>query len=139
MKRYSILWWSIILPTSVIAGVPAFFLVGHFSDLDVLERFAAASVATFVADLAIAASMEAVAPTKVNIGPGEKVLKSETPAEEATIIFGFDSSPHGRVSVRGETWLATRLPNESSVLSVGMAVRVVSRNGLSLVVTAKPH
>ena len=69
MKRYSILWWSIILPTSRIVGLPTFFVVGHFTDRDISERAALALVAMLAADIVIAASMEAVAPTKVNIGP----------------------------------------------------------------------
>ena len=139
MKRYSIQWWSVILPTSVIVGVPTFFLVGLLTGWDIAERIAIAFVATLAADLAIAASMEAVAPTIVNIGPGDRILHSETPAEEATVVCGFDSSPHGRVSVRGETWSATRLPDDFDVLSKGMSVRVVGRNGLNLVIKANPR
>ena len=136
MKRYSILWWSIVLPTSVIVGVPTFFLVGYLTDWVLAGRIAVAIIATLTADLLIAASMEAIAPTKLSIGPGEKVLKSETPAEEATILSGFDSSPHGQVSVRGETWMATRLADDADVLSKGMSVRVVDRDGLKLIVSS---
>ena len=138
MKRYSILWWSIILPTSVVVGLPTFFLVGHFSDWGISGRAAVALIATLTADLVIAASMEVVAPTKVNIGPGEKALRSGTLTEKATIISGFDSSPHGQVSSRGEVWLATRLPDDTDALSAGMSVRVVSRDGLSLIVSSSP-
>lgn len=137
MKRYSILWWSIILPTSVIVGLPTFFLVGHFTDWEIPERAAVALIATLAADLLIVVSMEAVAPTKVNIGPGEKALQSEALAEKAIIVTGFDSSPYGRVSIRGETWLATRLPDDTEVLSAGMSVRVVNRDGLNLIVSSK--
>ena len=136
MKRYSILWWSIVLPTSVIVGVPTFFLVGYLTVWDLSGRIAVAIIATLTADLVIAAAMEAVAPTKLSIGPGEKALKTETPAEEATILSGFDSSPHGQVSVRGETWMATRLADDSDVLSQGMSVRVVDRDGLKLIVSS---
>ena len=136
MKRYSILWWSIILPTSVIVGLPTFFLVGYFTDWEISGRAAVALIATLAADLVIAASMEAVAPTKVNIGPGEKALKSEALPERAIIVSGFDSSPHGQVSIRGETWLATRLRDDTEVLSAGMSVRVVNRDGLNLIVSS---
>lgn len=136
MKRFSILWWSIILPTSVIVGLPTFFLVGHFADWEIPERTAVAVIATLAADLLIAASMEAVAPTKVNIGPGEKALKSEALAEKAIIVSGFDSSRHGQVSIRGETWSATRLPDDTEVLSAGMSVRVVARDELNLIVSS---
>lgn len=138
MKRYSILWWSIILPTSVIVGLPTFFLVGHFTGWDILACAAVALIATLVADIVIAASVEAVAPTKVNIGPGERALKSEALAERAIIVSGFDASPHGQVSIRGETWSAIRLPDDTEVLSAGMSVRVVNRDGLNLIVSSNP-
>jgi membrane protein implicated in regulation of membrane protease activity len=135
MKRYSLLWWAIILPTSVVVGVPTFFLVGHLTDWAVLQRVALALIATLSADLIIAASMEAIAPTKVKIGPGERQLQSDAPAEKAIVIGGFGASLQGQVSVRGETWVATRLPDETTEMSAGMVVRVVDRYGLSLVVT----
>lgn len=138
MKRYSILWWSVILPTSLIVGVPTFLLLGHFTDWGVLERVATAVAATLLADLTIAASMEAVAPTKVNIGPGERFLDSEIPGETATVIGGFGASAVGQVSVRGETWLARRVPQDTGELARGMVVRIVDRNGLSLVVSTIP-
>lgn len=137
MKRYSILWWSVILPTSVVVGIPTFFIVRQFTDWGFFESAAVALVATLVADIVIAASMEAVAPTRVDIGPGEKVLDSEIPNETATIIGGFDASPHGQVSIRGETWSATRSPDEAGVLTAGTVVTIVDRDGLNLVVTAK--
>jgi membrane-bound ClpP family serine protease len=136
MKRYSMLWWWLILPTSLVVGVPTFFLAGHFTGLLIPERLAIAVFATLIADVVIAASMEAAAPTKLNIGPGERALESDTPMERATVICGFDSSPHGRVSVRGETWMATRLAGDSGALAEGMSVRVVDRDGLQLIVAS---
>ena len=136
MRRYSILWWWLVLPTSVVVGVPAFLLAGQFTSLGFPGRIAVAVVVTFAADFAIAALMESVAPTRLNIGPGEKVLKSDIPAEQATVISGFGASACGKVSIRGESWAATRLAGDSGVLSEGMLVRVVDRNGLELVVSS---
>lgn len=126
-----------MLPTSVLVGGTTFLLARRFTDFDVLSLVGVAAVSAFVADLAIAVAMEAIAPTRVAIGPGEKALNSELPSERATIITGFDSSPHGQVSVRGETWRAVRAPGDTGVLSTGMVVRVVDRNGLTLVVSAR--
>lgn len=137
MKRFSLMWWMVVLPTSVVVGGSTFMVAGFVTDWVILERIAAALVLTFVADLAIAASIQSVAPTKVHIGPGEKMLNSELPSEKAKIIGGFDASSHGRVSVRGETWLATRAPDDTVNLSIGMDVNVVARDGLTLVVTAR--
>lgn len=136
MKRHSVLWWLVMLPTSVIVGGTTFLLARHFTDLNVLSLVGVAAVSALVADLAIAVAMEAIAPTKVHIGPGEKVLDSELPSEQATIIAGFDFSPHGQVSVRGEIWRAVRAPGDTGVLSKGLVVSVVDRNGLTLVVSA---
>lgn len=136
MKRYSLMWWSVVLPTSVVVGGTTFLFAGILSDWGIAERVAAALVLTFVADLSIAAWIQTVAPTRVNIGPGEKMVNSELPSEKAKIIGGFDCSSHGRVSVRGETWRATRAPDDSVGLSVGMDVKVVARDGLTLVISA---
>ena len=136
MKRYSLLWWLVFLPTSVVVGGTTFLLAGLLTDWVFLERIAAALILTFAADLAIAVSIQAVAPTKVSIGPGERTLNSELPSETATVICGFDSSSRGRVSVRGETWQAMRAPGDVVRLTAGMNVNVVARDGLTLVVSA---
>jgi membrane protein implicated in regulation of membrane protease activity len=139
MKRFSVHWWAIILPTSIVVGVPAFLIAGFLTDWGVWERALAGLIAMLAADLAIAVSMEVVAPTRLDIGPGEKVLGSDPPAEEATIIGGFGGSSKGQVFVRGETWMATCVPEDSGVLSKGMRVRVVHRDGLNLMVSPKPE
>lgn len=136
MKRYSLMWWSVVLPTSVVVGGSTFLLAGFLTDWGVLERVAVAVVLTVAADLAIAAWVQSIAPTRVHIGPGEKMRDSELLAEKATVVGGFDSSSHGRVSVRGETWRATHAPDDAVSLSVGMDVEVVGRDGLTLVVSS---
>jgi membrane-bound ClpP family serine protease len=139
MKRYSPMWWMVVLPTSVVVGGTAFLLAGYLTDWGVPGRIAAALVLTVAADLAIAASIQVFAPTKVNIGPGERALNSELPSETARVIAGFEASSHGRVSIRGETWRATRAPGDVVPLTTGMHVNVVERDGLTLVVSANPR
>lgn len=139
MKRYSLTWWLVILPTSVTVGGSTILLTTLFTDWGVFARIAVAALATGAADLAIAALMEAVAPTRISIGPGEKHLVSDTAAEKAVIVSGFDSAPHGQVSIRGEIWRAVRAPGESGPLEAGMAVSVVDREGLTLIVSAIPR
>lgn len=136
MKRYSPIWWLVILPTSVIVGGTTFLLAGHLTDWGAMERIAAALVLALAADLGIAASIQVFAPTKVKIGPGERALDSELPSERARVIGGFESSSDGRVSVRGETWRATRVPGDAVRLTTGMDVNVVARDGLTLIVAA---
>ena len=136
MKRYSPMWWMVVLPTSVVVGGTTFLLFGYVTEWGVVERIAAAAVLTFAADLAIAASIQVFAPTRVNIGPGERALNTELPSETATVIAGFDSSSHGHVSVRGETWRSMLASGEAVQLTRGMEVIVVGRDGLTLVVSA---
>jgi membrane protein implicated in regulation of membrane protease activity len=137
MKRYSFTWWLVILPTSVTVGGTTILLTSNFTDWGVMALVAVAVVSTFLADLAIAASMEAIAPTKVSIGPGEKYLDSDLVSEKATIMSGFDSISHGQVSVRGETWRAIRAPDDTGTLTTGMSVNVIDRDGLTLVVSTR--
>ena len=137
MKRYSIAWWLVILPTSVTVGGTTILLTSNFTDWGIMPLIAVAAVSTVIADLAIAASMEAIAPTKVSIGPGEKHLVSDLASEKATIMSGFDSISHGQVSVRGEMWRAIRAPDDTGTLTVGMSVNVVDRDGLTLVVSTR--
>lgn len=136
MKRYSPMWWLAVLPTSVVVGGTTFLLAGYLTEWGIAERISAALVLTVAADLAVAACIQVFAPTKVNIGPGERALNSELPSETARIIAGFESSSNGRVSVRGETWRATRAPDDVVRLTAGMEVNVVARDGLTLVVSA---
>lgn len=124
------------MPTSVVVGGTTFLLAGYLTEWGVAERIAAALVLTLAADIAVAASIQVFAPTRVNIGPGERALISELPSETARVIAGFDSSSNGRVSVRGETWQATRAPGDVVRLTAGMEVNVVARDGLTLVVSA---
>lgn len=136
MKRYSLLWWLAILPTSVVVGVPTFLLLGQQTSWVVWERIAVSLVCALFVDLAVAAWAESTAPTKVSIGPGERETDSEAVTEKAIVVSGFESSSQGQVAVRGETWSAIRCANDSSTLAPGMLVRVVDRIGLRLVVSA---
>jgi len=137
VKRYSLAWWFVILPTSVTVGGTTILLASNFTDWSVMALVAVAVVSTFLADLAIAASMEAIAPTRVSIGPGEKHMDADLVSEKATVMSGFDSISHGQVSVRGETWRAIRAPDDVGTLTTGMSVNVVDRDGLTLVVSTR--
>jgi len=139
MKRYSPTWWLVVLPTSLIVGCTTFLLSGYFTDWGLTARAAAAFALALAADLAVAALIEVFAPTRVNIGPGERALDSELPSETAKVISGFESSPDGHVTVRGETWRATRLPDDAIRLTTGMDVNVIARDGLTLIVSATPR
>lgn len=139
MKRFSLAWWLVILPTSVTVGGSLILLTSVFTDWSLFVRLAVAALATAFADLAIAAWMESIAPTRVHVGPGEKYLVSDPATERAMVISGFDSAPHGYVSIRGETWRAIRAPGDADALTAGMLVSVVDRDGLTLIVATTPR
>jgi len=138
MKRYSLTWWLVILPTSVTVGGTSILLSSVLTDWSIFARLAAAVFATALADLAIAAWMESIAPTRVHIGPGEKHLVSDLPSEKAIVVDGFDSVPNGHVLIRGETWRAVRATGDTGRLAAGMTVNVVDREGLTLIVSTLP-
>ncbi len=133
------MWWLVILPTSITVGGTSVLLASLLTDWGIFTILAVAAVATALADLALAAWMESIAPTRVHIGPGEKHLVSDLPSEKAVVVTGFDSVPHGQVSIRGETWRAVRAPGDTGALATGMAVNVVDREGLTLIVSSLPR
>lgn len=136
MRRYSLTWWLVVLPTSVIVGGSTFLMAGFLTDWSTFERFIAAVALVIVADLGVVFTIQALAPTTVSIGPGERALKSDLPSETARVLGGFGPSLQGIVMVRGETWRATRAPEDSVRLMQGMDVNVVARDGLTLVVSS---
>ena len=125
-----------MLPTSVVVGGSTFVLSGLLTDWSLVQRVIAASSLTIVADLAIALWIQSLAPSIVDIGPGERVFKSDATSETARVVDGFGSSMQGTVIVRGETWRATRVQDDAMRLVQGMRVNVVGRDGLMLVVSA---
>lgn len=139
MKRYSFTWWLVILPTSITVGGTSVLLAGFLTDWSIFTILAVAAVATALADLAIAAWVETLAPTRVHIGPGEKHLVSDPSTEKAVVIAGFDPTPDGQVLIRGETWRAVRAPGDTGALTPGMLVSVVDREGLTLIVSRLPR
>lgn len=134
MKRYSLNWWLVVLPTSVVVGGSTFLLAGPLTDWSTSARLIAAVILTVLADVAIAMRIQALAPSAISIGPGERALKADLPSETAVVVVGFDCSTTGVVTVRGETWRATMAPDDAAQLFKGMDVNVVGRDGLTLVV-----
>jgi membrane protein implicated in regulation of membrane protease activity len=135
IKRYSGLWWASILLSSVVTGGGSFLLLSLLTELPV-EIVIAASVALILAgDVTLALLMEAVSPTRVTLGPGDRRHSDESPGELGTVTAGFiDRS--GKVSIRGEQWRARQSPGCDRRLDAGTPVRVLEREGLTLVVAA---
>lgn len=93
------------------------------------------AAAALLGDLVVALVYEAVAPTRVVIGPGDRLASHDPLHEPAVAIDGFEQSPHGRVRVRGEVWLARHVTVQVDGLRRGERVRVIAREGLLLVVS----
>lgn len=136
MKRYSQLWWMSLLLSSVVTGSLAFLALLFLTDWSLPKIVVASGFFVLLGDLTLALAMEKVAPTRIAVGPGERYLHTERSSDKATVLSGFDSSPQGQVSVRGETWQAVRAPGDEGNLAEGMSVQVVERDGLTLVVTS---
>ncbi len=134
--RFSRRWWLVIGIATLVIGVAAFFVLRHWTALVLEQLILYWLIITFVGDVITAVSMEAVAPTRVTIGPGDRRFDADHLAERAVVVVAFDESGQGRVRVRGETWRARQAEDDGSRLEPGTEVRVVDRDGLTLVVTA---
>ena len=128
MQRYSGLWWASILLSSVVTGGGSFLLLSLSTGLPI-------EIVITISVVLIALLMEAVSPTRVTLGPGDRRRRSEPPAELGTVLADFEDGS-GSVSIRGEQWRARQTSGCSGQLNAGAAVRVLEREGLTLVVAA---
>lgn len=133
--RFSRGWWLIIGATTLVIGVAAYLVLRYWTALALEQLILYWLIITFIGDVITAVSMEAVAPTRVTIGPGDRQFDADHLAELATVVAGFDDTRQGRVRIRGETWRARQAEGDHLSLESGTEVRVVDRDGLTLVVT----
>ncbi len=135
MQRNSRLWWASILLSSVVTGGGSFAILTLFTELPI-ETVVKLSVLLIIAgDIALAFLMQSVSPTRVKLGPGERRHRDELPTELGTVIADFENR-RGCVSIRGERWRARQTNRCGEPLEAGSAVRVIEREGLTLLVTA---
>ena len=137
MKRYSRIWWASVLLSSVVTGTTAFLLVIYLTEWSLPVILFAVGSAVFLGDVVLALSMEAIAPTRIAVGPGERYMETERSSDTAFVLSGFETSSRGKVSVRGETWQAIRAHDEVGNLPEGTPVDVIERDGLTLVVSSR--
>jgi len=134
--RFSRRWWIIIGVTTLVVGAAAFLVLRFTTGLTLEQVIIYWLVATLVGDVITAVSMEAVAPTRVTIGPGDRRLDADLPAELAVVASTFDDSGNGRVRIRGETWWARHATGDITNLEVGKQVQIIGRDGLTLIVSS---
>ena len=135
--RFSRRWWLVIGAATLIIGIAAYLGLQYWTTLTLEQVILYWLIITFVGDVATAVSMEAVAPTRVTIGPGDRQFDTDRPAERAVVVVGFDEAGQGRVRIRGETWRARQADDDRVSLESGVEVEVVARDGLTLVVAAE--
>ena len=135
MQRFSRLWWASILLSSVVTGGGSFALLSLLTGLPV-ETIVKVSVASILlGDIALALLMESVSPTRVLLGPGDRRSRTDPLLETGTVIGAFENGS-GCVSIRGERWRAMQASGCEQRLEPGARVRVLERQGLTLIVAA---
>ncbi len=134
-RRFSTQWWLVIGAATLIVGAAAFLLLRYGTGLGLEQLILYWLLITFLGDVITAVSMEAVAPTRVTIGPGDRRLDADAPEERAVVVCAFDDSGHGKVRIRGETWRARQVAEDGARPETGGQVRIVDREGLTLIVS----
>jgi len=133
-KRFSLEWWSWLANGAVVFGGFTGLFFYQQESITGLNLILLVVAGSFVGDLALALYFEAIAPTHVIIGPGDRIQRDSALKETASIISGFENSAEGKVTVRGELWTARWVSEESCSLAVGDTVRVLGREGLTLLI-----
>lgn len=135
MRRYTGPWWASILLSSVVTGGGSFALLNLLTGLPVETAILISVALIVVGDIVLALIMESVSPTRVLLGPGDRRHRNDAPGELGIVVGDFENGA-GSVSIRGEHWLALQSTGCEQRLKAGAAVRVLERDGLTLVVAA---
>ena len=133
--RFSREWWLVIGVTTVVTGLIAFAVLVSASGFAVWQLLVIWAGITFTGDVIMAMTMEAVAPVRVLAGPGDRRFDRDDVEEPAVVESGFDGAQLGTVRVRGEIWSARLATGEARAPALGARMRIVDRDGLTLVVS----
>ena len=132
--RFSKEWWAWIVSTGMTCGavaVVALYWTGQVSSYQYILVFL---IAGGLGDLVLALGLEAVAPTRVTVGPGERLRSNSPLRDRAKVVSEFSADGVGKVSVRGEIWSARCISLEEANLSPGQEVGIAGRDGLKLLI-----
>ncbi len=135
MQRYSKYWWAAILLSSAVTGGGSFVLLILFSDLSLMTALKISVALVLIGDVVLAIIMQAISPTHVKLGPGERWHEGEAPRDLGIVSTRFEDG-RGMISIRGEAWQARLAEETGATLDIGESVRVIEREGLTLVVKA---
>lgn len=136
MNRFSRPWWITLAFSSVTVATVGYLVLGQLTDWTPTVRIFAVLGLTTVVDFTTAKWMESIAPTRVDIGPGEKALITDESAEIGRVVSGFEATRQGMVLIRGEIWRARQKEKDPDPLRIGNPVRVHGRSGLTLIVSS---
>jgi membrane protein implicated in regulation of membrane protease activity len=137
--KFSQQWWVLItIATTVFILLVASSLDWFGFEFDIYAILFILS-ASAIFDFFLATSMEAVSPTKITVGPGEKQSSDSDLTETALVISGFEKDSDGRVSIRGEVWNARWTSGAVVEIPPDREVAILGRDGLTLVVGALTH
>jgi membrane-bound ClpP family serine protease len=134
-QRFSSEWWLWLTNGAVLFSVLIFgtlFAFDLVTDVSTLVWIVVAG--SVIGDLVMAVVFEVIAPTKITLGPGERIKRTDDLKETATVVSGFSESAEGKVRVRGEMWAAQHCDGEQISLSAGIEVKVFERKGLVLLI-----
>ena len=135
-ERYSPEWWAWIASATTVFTVVSFAGLYYFGIFEGLYTLIGTAVAiSIVGDIVVAYSFEAIAPSKISLAPGERARHDEEVSTAGTVESGFSESDEGRVIVRGELWRARHFEARVVNLSHGQEIRIVGRDGLTLLIT----
>lgn len=135
-ERYSPEWWAWIASATTLFTVVSFAGLYYFGIFNGLYTLIGTAIAiSILGDIVVAYSFEAIAPSKISLTPGERVRHDEEVSATATVESGFSASDEGRVVVRGELWRARHVEARVITLSQGEEIRVVGRDGLTLLIS----
>jgi membrane protein implicated in regulation of membrane protease activity len=132
--RFSKVWWAWLFSTGLSCGalvVIALYLLGGISNAQYVLAFLISAAA---GELMVALIFEAMAPTRVTVGPGDRTHLNSPVKDRARVVSGFSAEGMGKVKVRGEVWDARCSSAHGSTLTAGREVRVSGRDGLTLLV-----
>lgn len=132
--RFSTAWWAWIASTGFTCGavvVVVLYLTGELADIQYIWAFV---IGATVGDLVLALCFEAVAPTHVTVGPGERIRNDSPLQHRAKVVSEFSADGTGKVSVRGEVWNARCTSLSAEGLSPGQQVSIIGRDGLTLLI-----
>lgn len=136
MNRFSRPWWITLAFSSVTVATVGYLVLGQLTDWTPTVRIFAVLGLTTVVDFTTAKWMESIAPTRVDIGPGEKALITDESSEIGRVVSGFEATRQGMVLIRGEIWRARQKEKDPDPLRIGNPVRVHGRSGLTLIVSS---